>query len=216
MLSTKVKASAITHLTDARYFAAWETEWLGFMLSPGSETSVELQLVAALREWVDGVKICGEFGLATLPEIEAAIDVLGLETIQLGMLTPLAHLQALKGKVEIIQEIVVEAYLPAEDLAELLEERKDLVDFFLLQFSKGGLTWPDIQQGTPFGVAQLAQWATQYPLLLDLPLAGTTPTQFMEEIPVKGFSVEGAEEEKVGVKSFDELDEFFEDLEVLI
>jgi len=216
MLSTKVKASAITHLTDARYFAAWETEWLGFMLSPGSEASVELQLVAALREWVDGVKICGEFSLASLPEIEAAIDVLGLETIQLGMLTPLENLQALRGKVEIIQEIVVEAYLTAEELSEMMEERKEAVDYFLLQFNKGGLTWPDIQEDTPFGVEQLAQWAKQYPLLIDLPLEGTTPTQFLDQIPVKGFSVVGAEEEKVGVKSFDELDEFFEDLEVLI
>jgi phosphoribosylanthranilate isomerase len=216
MLSTKVKASAITHLTDARYFAAWETEWLGFMLSPGSEASVELQLVAALREWVDGVKICGEFSLATLPEIEAAIDVLALETIQVGMLTPLDSLKALKGKVEIIQEIVVEAYLTGEELAELMEERNELVDYFLLQFGKGGLTWPDIQDGTPFGVEQLLQWAKQYPLLVDLPLADTTPTQFLGQIPVKGFSVVGAAEEKVGVKSFDELDEFFEDLEVLI
>lgn len=216
MLSTKVKASAITHLTDARYFAAWETEWLGFMLSPGSEASVELQLVAALREWVDGVKICGEFSLASLSEIEAAIDVLGLETIQLGMLTPLENLQALRGKVEIIQEIVVEAYLTAEELSEMMEERKEAVDYFLLQFNKGGLTWPDIQEDTPFGVEQLAQWAKQYPLLIDLPLSGTTPTQFLNQVPVKGFSVVGAEEEKVGVKSFDELDEFFEDLEVQI
>lgn len=216
MLRTKVKASGITHLTDARYFAAWETEWLGFMLSPGSETSVELQLVAALREWVDGVKICGEFSFATLAEIEAAIDVLGLETIQLGMLTPLENLRALRGKVEIIQEMVIEAYLTAEELTELLEERKDHVDYFLLQFNKGGLTWPDIQEGTPFGADQLAQWAQQYPLLIDLPLAGTTPTQFLTQIPVQGFSVVGAAEEKVGIKSFDELDEFFEDLEVLI
>lgn len=216
MLSTKVKASAITHLTDARYFAAWETEWLGFMLSPGAEASVELQLVAALREWVDGVKICGEFSLATLPEIEAAIDVLALETIQVGMLTPLESLKALKAKVEIIQEIVVEAYLTAEELAELMDERKEAVDYFLLQFSKGGLTWPDIQDGTPFGVDQLVQWAKQYPLLVDLPLSDTNPTQFLDQVPVKGFSVVGAAEEKVGVKSFDELDEFFEDLEVLI
>lgn len=216
MLSTKVKASAITHLTDARYFAAWETEWLGFMLSPGSEASVELQLVAALREWVDGVKICGEFSVAALPEIEAAIDVLGLEAVQLGMLTPMESLQALRGKVEIIQEIVVEAYLTAEELTEMMEERKEAVDYFLLQFNKGGLTWPDIQEGTPFSVEQLTQWAKQYSLLIDLPLSGTTPTQFLDQVPVKGFSVVGAEEEKVGIKSFDELDEFFEDLEVLI
>lgn len=216
MLSTKVKASAITHLTDARYFAAWETEWLGFMLSPGTEASIDIRQVAALREWVDGVKICGEFGFADLAEIETAMEVLELETIQLGMLTPLETLAQLKGKVEIIQEVVVEAYLTAEELEELLEERKEQVDYFLLQFGKGGLTWPDVVAGTPFGPEQLRTWAAKYPLLVDLPLIDTTPTALLEEVPFQGFSVQGGAEEKVGYKSFDELDDFFEDLEILV
>lgn len=216
MLSTKVKASAITHLTDARYFAAWETEWLGFMLSPGTEASIDIRQVAAMREWVDGVKICGEFGFADLTDIETAIEFLKLESIQVGMLTPLETLAKLNGKVEIIQEIVVEAYITAEELEELLEERKEMVDYFLLQFTKGGLTWPDVSGGTPFGTDQLEAWAKKYALLADLPLVDITPTALLAKIPFKGFSVQGGAEEKVGYKSFDELDEFFEDLEVLV
>ena len=58
MLKTKIKANSITNLTDARYFAAWEVEWLGFNLNPGE--SIALQQVPAIKDWVDGVKIVGE------------------------------------------------------------------------------------------------------------------------------------------------------------
>lgn len=216
MLSTKVKASAITHLTDARYFAAWETEWLGFFLSPGTAESVSTQLVAALREWVDGVKICGEFGLATAEDILAAVEVLKLRAIQVGMLTPQDVLKELKGKTEILQEIVVESYIPASELTEMMAERSELVDYFILQCTKGGITWDDIQQGIPFNKEQLLDWAQQFPLLLDIQLGDQAPDALLESIPLKGFCVQGGEEEKVGYKSFDELDEFFEALEVLV
>lgn len=215
MLSTFVKASGITHLTDARYFAAWETEWLGFTLSPGTENSVDLRQVAALREWVDGVKICGEFNLATEEEINSAIELLQLETVQLGMLTPLATLKGLSG-VEIIQEIVVESYIHTDELAAIMEERDQYADYLLLNFSKGGIIWSDLQAGVPFSQTILKHWAEKYKLLLDLSLTGTSPSTFLREIPAAGFNVQGGEEEKVGYKSFDELDEFFEDLEVLV
>ncbi|MEL6656070.1 MAG: hypothetical protein AAFP77_09560 [Bacteroidota bacterium] len=216
MLSTKVKASSITHLTDARYFAAWETEWLGFHLSPGEEYSVDVRQVSALQEWVDGVKICGEFGFATAEDIQTAIDLLQLDTIQLGMLTPDETLEALAGKVEIIQEIVPEAYMSSEDVEEMLESKAEHANYFLLNFSKSGIIAQDVESGHPYTLAQIKDWSERYPILIDIQLNETGPKAFTEQIAVKGFAVRGGAEEKVGYKSFDELDEFFEALEVLV
>ncbi|MEL7219729.1 MAG: hypothetical protein AAGJ93_00340 [Bacteroidota bacterium] len=216
MLKTKVKASAITHLTDARYFAAWEVVWLGFHLSPGSTESVDARLVTTLKEWVDGVKICGEYSLASLDELLEAKTLLQLDSVQLGMLTPLETLQALQRKVEIIQELVVEAYADLDELETFLAERQEFVDFFVLNFSKGGLQLEDLKDGTPFELTRLKSWAEKYPIVIDLPLNDTTPSDFLADIPVKGFAVQGGAEDKVGYKSFDELDAFFEDLEVLV
>ena len=50
---------SITNLTDARYFSAWEVEWLGFNLSQGEENAISPLQVAAMREWVEGPKIVG-------------------------------------------------------------------------------------------------------------------------------------------------------------
>lgn len=216
MLSTKVKASSITHLTDARYFAAWETAWLGFNLSPGDENSVDANQVAALSEWVDGVKICGEFGLAEAEEIKTAISSLELDSVQVSMITPLETLQALHGSTEIIQEVVPEAYMSADDIEELLSTRDEFVDYFLLNFSKGGIIADDLKSGQPYTLDQLKDWSSRYSILVDLQLDEAGPAAFLEEIPLKGFAVQGGEEEKTGYKSFDELDDFFEALEVLV
>lgn len=216
MLSTKVKASSITHLTDARYFAAWETEWLGFYLSPGDETSVDALQVAALREWVDGVKICGEFGLAEADDIKLAIRDLALDSVQLGMLTPVETLESLQGTVELIQEIVPEAYMSAEEVEEMLSSREGKVSYFLLNFSKGGIVAGDLKSGHPYTLEQLQDWCARYPILVDIQLEQENPEAFIEQIPIQGFAVQGGEEEKTGYKSFDELDDFFEALEVLV
>lgn len=216
MLRTKVKASAVTHLTDARYFAAWEATWLGFQLSPGAADSVDARLVSTLREWVDGVKICAEYSLAEADEVLAAHELLKLDAVQLGMLTPLETLTQLHGKLELIQELVVEAYADMDELEALLEERKPYASYFILNFTKGGLTYEDIEEGTPLTTERLANWAKAYPILIDITLANTTPSELLERMPLQGFAIQGGAEEKVGYKSFDELDEFFEDLEELV
>ena len=212
MLSTKVKASSVTHLTDARYFAAWEVEWLGFYLSPGDEASVEPLQVNAIREWVDGVKTCGEFGLATAEEVRTALDLLPLDAVQVGMLTPTDTLREIAPLAPCLQEIVVESYTDPAVVEELLSEHQSLVQAFILNFTKGGITWQDLEGGTPISLDQLRAWTTEYPIMLDIPLGAADPEALVEAYALQGFSVRGGEEEKVGYKSFDELDDFFEAL----
>lgn len=216
MLQTKVKAGGITHLTDARYFAAWEVEWLGFHLSPGGDSAIPASQLMALREWVDGVKICGEFGLADAATVSDAIATLSLDAVQLDMLTDAATLYELKGQTTILQEIIIEAYADADDLDALLRAHAPAVDYFLLNFTKGGLTWDDLADGIPIGREQLRQWAAAYPVLLDIDTGSASPREVLAQIPLRGFALQGSAEEKVGFKNFDDVDTFFEDLEILV
>lgn len=216
MLQTKVKAGAITHLTDARYFAAWEVEWLGFALSPGDGFSASAAQLMALREWVDGVNICGEFTLADADFVREAAAALSLDAVQVDMLTDADALRALQGQVVRIQEVVIEGYADFADLDALLHAHADAIEYFLLNFTKGGLTWDDLADGAPVSREQLHHWAVRYPLLLDIHTGSTPPSQLLAQLPIRGFALQGSEEEKVGFKSFDELDTFFEDLEVLV
>ena len=54
MLKAKIKISQITNLTDARYFAAWGVDFLGFDINPESEHFSSPSIVAEISEWVEG------------------------------------------------------------------------------------------------------------------------------------------------------------------
>lgn len=214
MLSTKVKAGGISHLTDARYFAAWETEWLGFPLDEQATHRIEPAQLMAIREWVDGVKICGELALTEPSEILATVEFLKLEAVQLGTELDTEQLAVIAERLPVLQSIPVEAYSDAEDISSLMAANATAVSYFILQLSQGGITWADVQAGYPITVEQLTKWSQQYPILIDIDLGAESPSNFMQKIPIAGFSVQGGEEEKVGFKNFDELDVFFEDIEV--
>lgn len=211
MLKTKVKAGSVTNLTDARYFAAWETEWLGFNLDAGSDGYIQPQIAQAIKEWVDGVKIIGEFNLQSFEEIQSATDLLELDGVQLGMLTPIDTLQSLHGnEVPILLEVVVEEAGKLDDAAACFGELAPYVEAFILNFDKNGIGWESLR-GAP--MEQLQELCRHYPVILSLDFHADALAEALDILQPYGISVRGGEEEKVGFKSFDELDELFEILE---
>ncbi len=216
MLKTKVKASSVTNLTDARYFAAWEVEWLGFSFDHGSENHIPMEMMKAISEWVDGVKIVGEFALQSADEMRSAIDLLKLDGIQVGTLTELETLLELQSPVPVIKEIIIDAESTPDQLRETLEAFQPQVEAFLLNFDKNGITWESLRNGNPFSVASLQAIAQDFPLILSIDMPVNSLIEVMNLIPLYGLSFTGGEEEKVGFKSYDELDEIFEMLEVQV
>ncbi|MEL6142322.1 MAG: hypothetical protein AAFU67_11950, partial [Bacteroidota bacterium] len=109
-------------------------------------------------------------------------------------------------------ELVVQGYHSVEDVDLFCRERSEVVDQFLLNFTKGGIMWSDIEAGDPLRIDALRVLTQQYPILLEID--GLPPTEIQQLLPaLKGFSVRGSAEEKVGYKDFDVVDDFFEDLE---
>ncbi len=213
MLRTKVKASSVTNLTDARYFAAWETEWLGFNFNTGSEDYIQPNTMKAIKEWVDGVKIVGEFDLQEAEEILAAADMLELDAVQVGTFAGGSTLQALhEQEVPLIKEMVVQRPEELGAMKPQMQAQEEWVAYFLLDFHKNGIAWRGLQ---PEQRDQLRALAESFPLLVSLDLSPDELNAFLDDIPVAGISLRGGAEEKVGYKSFDELDELFEAIEIL-
>jgi phosphoribosylanthranilate isomerase len=210
MLRTKIKAGSITNLTDARYFAAWEVEWLGFNFDSGADSYISPQVMKAIREWIDGPKIVGEFNLHTAEEIAEAVGLLSLDAIQAGMFTEAATLIELKPSVPVIKEIVIEKAGSEDDLREALQAFTPPAQFFLLNFDKNGVSWQSLKQGKPFSIDFLTGLCLQYPIMLSIDLDPVSVVEILDTLPLIGLNVAGGEEERVGFKSFDELDEIFE------
>lgn len=207
MLKTKVKASDITNLTDARYFAALEVAWLSFNLQAGTPSSIELGDFMAIKEWVEGPTIVGAFDFQETEYIQAAIQQLELKAIQLGHFAPIAQVMALQGT-PILKEIMIENALNQDEIQEHLFMYKSYVDVFIL---KGSVAWKDIQNSRS-EIAFLKKICSDYRIIIDFQFEAAEVEALLTAIEPEGISVKGGEEEAVGIKSFDELDDLFDNL----
>jgi len=209
MLKLSVKASQITNLTDARYFAAREVEWLGFNLDAGTENAVPPQQISAIKEWVEGPKIVVEFGLQSPEEIKMAADYLELDAVQIGMF---ADTKAVHETLEIpiIKEIVVEN----EDLAgvkDLIDSQSEWVAVFILDLTKNNIGIKDLSSDV---ITLLKKLCSNYKVLFNINGTVEALSNFIEQVNPYGVVLLGGEEEKVGYKSYDELDDILDFLEM--
>lgn len=204
MLKTKVFASNISNLTDARYFAAWEVEWLGFQLATEHPDYLSPQTIKVIKEWVEGPKIAGIFNTETLDNIQQVAEFLELDALVVPMEAPVNEL-AEQLQRPIIVEVPIRSSQDLVDLDFRLADLGENVSYFLINFEENPLNWI----GESFKPI-----CDRYPILIALPpLQATQLATLLDELHPAGLQLKGSTEEKVGFKSFDELDELFELLE---
>lgn len=199
-----IKASRITNLTDARYFAAREVHFLGFNLDEGTEGYIEPSLMHAIREWVEGPKIVGEFSAAPVEVVREAAAFFHLDAVQVRAAQHLDQLPLLEG-IPVLLELEPDT---APDAAErVMRQAAPFVQFFVLPFSS---EMPD--------AAVAGAWAalfSRYRVLLHTQATAAQLPGLLAWVRPQGLSLTGGEEERTGVKSFDEIEEIFGVLEGL-
>jgi phosphoribosylanthranilate isomerase len=132
-MTTLIKASRVAHLTDARYFAAKEVDYLGFNLEAGTEGYLDPMYMKAIREWVEGPKIVGEFSHTPIRVVLEASAFYGLDVVQVSARNYGADLAELEG-LEVILELEAGQAGPQFSKTELLAFASQ-VDVFLFNFS---------------------------------------------------------------------------------
>jgi phosphoribosylanthranilate isomerase len=209
----KIKVSSVSNLTDARYFAAKEVAWLGFCLQPGSSLYITPSNMLAIREWVGGVLSVGEFGMASGDDLMSAAVNYRLDAVQVGMFTPLETLESLQGQTTIFREVVVQPDSTASSLRAEIQRAAHLVENTVLSFLPGRISWRQLRAGKPFDVEELQALCHDFQVFLELQWDSATLEEALRLVKPYGIVLHGGDEEKTGVKSFDELDELFEILE---
>lgn len=213
MLTAKIYAGPITNLTDARYFAAWDVAWLSFNLSPDEDSFLHPNQVQAIKEWVEGPAMVGEFNLHSAEEIQKLTVDLQLDAIKIGMNTGLDTLLELETELPIFKEIVVAKETTCEQLETLLSDFAPKTSYFILNFAQAGWTYTELQEVQELNWTYLHKLSQHYPIIYNLGFGAEPILDLLENSEAKGIQVTGGAEEKVGYKSFDELDEIFEALE---
>ena len=205
MYKPQIKASHITNLTDARYFAAWGVEWLGFTLESGQDHFIPPTQVAAIKEWIEGPKMVGEFSGLDTELIEETVELLKLYGVEVAQF---AELEKINVSVPIIINLVITTEMTEEELRNFIKE-KSIAHHYILDFSKNNIAL-DI-----FSTTLLKELLEQQSIFIRPGKNIQSIKSILYNIQPTGLSVAGGEEEKVGLKSFDELDEIYDILEPL-
>lgn len=214
----KIKANNVKHLSDARYFAAKGVEWLSFCFVEGDADYIAPNVAAAMFAWVEGVQVVGAVDFpTTAAEINEAAKHWGWQVVQVGMMTNIETVANIQG-IALFKEFVIERFTNVEALRTMMSPFAPFVQAFQLNFAKNGISWHDLQQPeTMISVTDLAALSRVFHIILNINIEPEAVKDVFTMLPnLKGLGVNGSEEERVGVKSFDQLDDFFDVLEMNI
>lgn len=192
-LKTKVIAAAVTNLTDARYFAAWGVDYMAYIIDERDDQYIGIEGTKEIIDWVEGPKHMGVLpGVDTPASSSQIYTTLELEAL---MISPFIDAQT----VEPLSPTVYRSVLWDASLLDLDEE-------LLIVKLPVGTTLIDVAADLQKLAAKNVVYLDIHPTVADLEVV-------LGNIQPEGIVLRGGEEEKVGFKSYDELDDLFEYLE---
>lgn len=195
---TNIKLGNITNLSDARYGAAAGATYIGFCFDPANENYITPLKAKEIIDWVTGSSVVGEFGEQSLAEIKDISELLNIDVIEVNNQLLPDELLSL-GKA-IIKKIDVNRF----DVSQLQTEvdvYQNVADAFHLYASS---------QPEKYDVNQLASLCAKEKIIWGLNITLQNVNDIIESYKPFAINVSGGNEEKAGIKDFDELNELFE------
>jgi phosphoribosylanthranilate isomerase len=207
-----IKASEITNLSDARYFSARAVDYLGFSLDSSSENYIAPIQINAIREWISGPGIVVEMGANIDPkELLQAIELIKPDAVQIGPFFSYHQLPKLE-KLSLIRELIPDNLAQLQDYSYEWRSWNNSLAYFLLNLEKNGFSWQLIKNNEN-ALQHLKQLCNEYSVMLSMVFELSELTEIISVLKPFGLSIRGGAEEKVGLKSFEELDDIFDTLE---
>ena len=185
----KIIATDITNLTDARYFAAWGVEMMCYNIDPDTEGSLSIPQFREITEWVEGPSTGIKASGLAIP-ITLASEELEIKNMIIG---PFIDKTDLPTSVENVYRICT------------LEEGWQDDDKLILTLSKA------VDKLSENEVSKIKSITSNKEVYLD-GIFKAIDLANIESFGVTGIILKGGDEEKVGYKSFDELDAVLEAL----
>ncbi len=185
MLKLKIIADDIQNLTDARYFAAWGVDYIGFDIDGIGHDSLQLEKIKEIINWIEGPKI-----------LAIANNIWDNDTIdfikQIGF----------KGIVTNDKNLI-----NSEDLDHIINSDTIVPNL------KNSIVILKTSNLSQFDNDLLKSYCQDNEVFLDNDRISTTDLNDIISIGFSGIVLRGGEEDKVGFKSYDDLDEILEYLE---
>ncbi|PIQ21122.1 MAG: hypothetical protein COW65_10980 [Cytophagales bacterium CG18_big_fil_WC_8_21_14_2_50_42_9] len=203
-LNTLTLVSQINNLSDARYCAGMGVDILSFVLTEGQAGYLAPDAINDIAGWIAGVQIAGEFYDSQAEEINQLAEICNLSQALLTSIYLVDELTMIK--VPVIQQLIINKDTIEEEFIRNLEVYKDYVSSFLI--NSDDFTTID-ETIIPF----LKDIASQFPIILGFGLNKENVLLVAEQVKPMGIALQGGQEIKPGLKSFDALADILELLE---
>ena len=184
MLEYLTLANDVNNLTDARYFAAWNVDWISFNLE--RHQGNKLDDLKAILEWINGPKIALKMDSWDPDLMFQAKDQVGIDAF---------HIRA-----KVIEDIrLFPLIVEVNDIMDVQNLTHAQVQCVLLDAVKPEKLHLDLIKSRP-DTSFYFKYFEQF------------DRNILAQFENIGVAVAGGEEERPGYKSFDELDDFFESI----
>ena len=198
-LQCLVKISSVNNLSDARYAAGMGVDLMGFVVDPDSEGFVSPEQFQGITGWLSGVKFVGEVDNMSHDSALQALSKYQLDYIQVNASFDLRDPQ------EFTLPLIVKLDQPDHiHISAAFDKYSTIPEWYLLEpeqsMSQEVLDW-------------CAQQAEHYPIILGSNISPDNVHQLLQQ-GFRGISLRGGREIRPGYKSFDELADVLEALEI--
>jgi len=207
---TKIKASSIDNLTDGRFFAATGVEWIGFPADYSQSKALTKVEILEIKEWLYGPRYVLETGALGEDEINELCKFTGIYNVQSTRTVQPADLEDVQS---IIRELSINANTDWSNVESTIEKEKDFSAQFLLKLEGAHATWPfwDAEKET---CAKLQALINKVPVILEMDYDQGNVLHLIEKFQPFAISIRGSGEQEVGLKTFDEIADIFDRLEM--
>ncbi|WMJ74325.1 hypothetical protein RCC89_14290 [Cytophagaceae bacterium ABcell3] len=198
-LKTSVLVRAVNNLSDARYCAGMGVDMLGFSIDPNLQSHTELKKVKDIAGWVAGVKLVAEVGDLSEKNLQLIKDT----DPELILTESLEYTP--KTDLPILLKVAFDSGSPESTEAKL-QQHNDMVSGYVLENDdiENLLLYKDM----------LKKWCSAYNIFIGTGLTNENIVEVLEEINPTGISLKGGEEIRPGYKTFDELADILETIEL--
>jgi phosphoribosylanthranilate isomerase len=199
---TNIKLGNITNLSDARFGAAAGATYIGFCFDPQNENYITPLKAKEIIDWVTGSSVVAEFGNQTLDEIRDISELLDIEVIEVNNTLLPDELLSL-GKA-VIKKINI-SHLNNTQLQTEIDAYKQVADAFHLYESSGA---------SQYDSSQLKQLCETEKIIWGLEINLENVLPIIETYKPFAIQVSGGQEERVGIKDFDELNDLLDKIAI--
>ncbi|HKJ34124.1 MAG TPA: phosphoribosylanthranilate isomerase [Balneolales bacterium] len=207
---TRIKICGLTKLEHARYASGAMADYLGYIFWDQSARYIEPAEASAIISWIEGPQNVGVFVNQSLDDVNDIAKLTGIDYVQLhGDETP-EYCQLIEKP--IIKSFRIKADTTRTELEEMVEPYKGAVEYFLFDSydknAQGGT-------GKKFNWEILKDWDDEYPFFLAGGLSVDNIRKAVREVKPYAMDISSSLEESPGVKDFDKMDKFFEEVRAI-